>query len=117
MRDRAVSWTLAGLTALVLAMALTLLGLDASRITAGKLGFEVVVALATVLYAGTGYLIMVRRPGNAIGALPRYNADLMIAVFAARLADATDLHEVQSDPATTVDQALAPSYMSLWLSR
>jgi hypothetical protein len=69
MRDRAVSWTLAGLTVLVLAMALTLLGLDASRITAGKLGFEVVVALATVLYAGTGYLIMVRRPGNAIGAL------------------------------------------------
>jgi hypothetical protein len=69
MRDRAVSWTLAGLTALVLAMALTLLGLDASRITAGKLGFEVVAALATVLYAGTGYLIMIRRPGNAIGAL------------------------------------------------
>jgi hypothetical protein len=69
MRHRAVSWTLAGLTVLVLAMALTLLGLDASRITAGKLGFEVVVALATVLYAGTGYLIMVRRPGNAIGAL------------------------------------------------
>ena len=50
-------------------MALTLLGLDASRITEGKLGFEVVVALATVLYAGTGYLIKVRRPGNAIGVL------------------------------------------------
>jgi len=69
MRGRAVSWTLAGLTVLVLAMALTLLELDASRISAGKLGFEVVVAMATVLYAGTGYLIMVRRPGNAIGAL------------------------------------------------
>jgi hypothetical protein len=69
MRDRAVSWTLAGLTVLVLVMALTLLGLDASRITAGKLGFEVVLALTIVLYAGTGYLIMVRRPGNAIGAL------------------------------------------------
>ncbi len=69
MRDRAVSWTLAGLTVLALVAALTLLGLDASRITAGKLGFEVVLALATMLYAGTGYLIMVRRPGNAIGAL------------------------------------------------
>jgi hypothetical protein len=83
MRDRAVSWTLAGLTVLVLAMALTLPGLDASRITAGKLGFEVVVVLATVLYAGTGYLIKVRRPGNAIGVL----------------------------------LALAPSHVSLWLSR
>ena len=69
MRDRAVSWTLAGLTVLALVAALTLLGLDASRITAGKLGFEVVLALTTVLYAGTGYLIRVRRPGNAIGAL------------------------------------------------
>jgi hypothetical protein len=68
MRDRAVSWTLAGLTVLVLAMALTLLGLDDGRITAGKLGFDVVV-LVTVLYAGTGYLIKVRRPGNAIGVL------------------------------------------------
>jgi len=38
MRHRAASWTLAaGLTALVLATALTLLGLDARYIDAGKL--------------------------------------------------------------------------------
>jgi hypothetical protein len=66
---RAASWTLAGLTALVLATALTLLGLDAGYIDAGKLGFEAVLAVAAVLYAGTGHLLMVRRPGNVIGLL------------------------------------------------
>jgi hypothetical protein len=69
MRYRAVSWSLAGLTALVLATALTLLSLDARWIDAGKLGFEAVLAVAVVLYAGTGHLLMVRRPGNAIGLL------------------------------------------------
>jgi len=69
MRHRAASWTLAGLTALVLAAALTLLGLDARYIDAGKLGFEAVMAAAIVLYAGTGHLLMVRRPGNVIGLL------------------------------------------------
>jgi hypothetical protein len=69
MRYRAVSWSLAGLTALVLATALTLLGLDARWIDAGKLGFEAVLAVAVVLYVGTGHLLMVRRPGNAIGLL------------------------------------------------
>jgi hypothetical protein len=69
MRYRAVSWTLAGLTALVLATALTLLGLDARYIDAGKVGFEAVMAVAIMLYAGTGHLLMVRRPGNAIGLL------------------------------------------------
>jgi len=47
----------------------------------------------------------------------RYDADLMIAGFAARLADASDLDAVQSDLAATVNQALAPSHVSLWLSR
>ena len=69
MRHRAASWTLAGLTVLVFATALTLLGLDARYIDAGKLGFEAVLAVAIVLYAGTGHLLMVRRPGNVIGLL------------------------------------------------
>ncbi len=69
MRHRAASWTLAGLTALVFATALTLLGLDARYIDAGKLGFEAVMAVAIVLYAGTGHLLMARRPGNVIGLL------------------------------------------------
>jgi hypothetical protein len=69
MRPRAATWTLAGLTALVLAVALTLLGLDARYIGAGKLAFEAVMAVAVVLYAGTGHLLTVRRPGNVIGLL------------------------------------------------
>src|ERR1700683_5172499 len=69
MRHRAASWALAGLTALVLATALTLLGLDARYIDASKLGFEAVMAAAIALYAGTGHLLMVRRPGNTIGLL------------------------------------------------
>jgi hypothetical protein len=64
---RSISLTLAGLTVLVLAMALTLLGLDASLITAGKLGLEVVLALAAVLCAGSvldpaGPLLIPRSP-------------------------------------------------------
>jgi hypothetical protein len=47
----------------------------------------------------------------------RYDAELMTAAFAARLADATDVDTVQSDLAATVNQALAPSHVSLWLSR
>jgi hypothetical protein len=47
----------------------------------------------------------------------RYDAELMTAAFAARLQDATDLDAVQSDLAATVNQALAPSHVSLWLSR
>jgi hypothetical protein len=69
MRYRAATWTLAGLTALVFATALTLLALDARYIDVGKLVFEAVLAVAVVLYAGTGHLLMVRRPGNAIGLL------------------------------------------------
>jgi hypothetical protein len=69
MKQRTVPWLLAGLTIIVLVMALTLLGLDARYIDAGKLGFEAVMAVAIVLYAGTGQLLMVRRPGNAIGLL------------------------------------------------
>jgi hypothetical protein len=64
MRHRAVSWALAGLTVLVLATALTLLGLNAKWIDASKLGFEAVLAAAIVLYAGTGHLIMARRPAT-----------------------------------------------------
>jgi hypothetical protein len=44
----------------------------------------------------------------------RYNAELMLTAFAARLQDATDLHAVRSDLAATVDRALEPAHLSLW---
>jgi hypothetical protein len=47
----------------------------------------------------------------------RYDADQMVAVFAARLKDAVDLDSVRSDLATVVQQALEPAHMSVWVSR
>jgi hypothetical protein len=61
-----LSRSLAGLTPLVLAAALTLLGLNV-HLMAGWLGFEAILAGAALLYAGTGWLITRRLPGNAIG--------------------------------------------------
>jgi len=61
-----MSLSLAGLTMLVLAAALTLVGLNA-EVIAGWLGFEFGLAGATLLYTGTGRLITTRVPGTAIG--------------------------------------------------
>jgi hypothetical protein len=47
----------------------------------------------------------------------RYDADLMIAAFAARLQDATDLDAVRADLAATVDRALEPDHLSVWTGR
>jgi hypothetical protein len=47
----------------------------------------------------------------------RYDAELMIAAFAARLQDATDLDAVRVDLTSTVHQALEPAHLSLWLGR
>jgi hypothetical protein len=66
-RVRVAAWSVAGLTLLVLAAALVLLGLDAGRMAAGRIAFYAVAALTAVLYAGTGRLIATRVPGNAIG--------------------------------------------------
>jgi hypothetical protein len=46
----------------------------------------------------------------------RYDAGLMIAAFAARLQDATDLDAIRSDLTATVDRALEPAHLSLWAS-
>ena len=47
----------------------------------------------------------------------RYDAELMITAFAARLQDATDLDAVRTDLTSTVHQALEPAHLSLWLGR
>jgi hypothetical protein len=44
----------------------------------------------------------------------RYDADLTVAAFAARLKDAVDLDAVQADLASAVQQALEPVHVSLW---
>jgi hypothetical protein len=66
-RARVLSWTLAGFAALVLAAALILLGLNASRVGPGRIGLYGSLAVAVGLYSGAGRLIASRLPGNAIG--------------------------------------------------
>ena len=61
------AWSLAGVAMLVLAAALVLLGLDTSKMAAGRIATYGIAALAVVVYAGTGRLVASRVPGNASG--------------------------------------------------
>jgi hypothetical protein len=45
----------------------------------------------------------------------RYDADRIIAAFAARLQDAVDLDAVRADLAGSVQQALEPAHVSVWI--
>jgi hypothetical protein len=47
----------------------------------------------------------------------RYDADQMVAAFAARLKDAVDLDSVRDDLAGVVSGALEPSHVRVWISR
>jgi len=47
----------------------------------------------------------------------RYNADLTVAAFAARLKDAVDLDAVHDDLTGVVTRTLEPAHVSIWLSR
>ena len=47
----------------------------------------------------------------------RYDADQMVAAFAARLKDAVDLDSVSDDLAGVIQQALEPAHISVWVSR
>jgi hypothetical protein len=47
----------------------------------------------------------------------RYDAELTITAFAARLQDATDLDAVRTDLTSTVHQVLEPAHLSLWLGQ
>ncbi len=45
----------------------------------------------------------------------RYDADQIIAAFAARLQDAVDLDAVRADLVSSVEQALEPAHVSVWI--
>jgi hypothetical protein len=47
----------------------------------------------------------------------RYDADQIVAAFAARLKDTVDLDSVRDDLGTVVDQALEPAHVSVWISQ
>jgi len=46
----------------------------------------------------------------------RYDADLLVAAFAARLKDTVDLDSVRDDLATVIHRALEPAHVSVWMS-
>jgi hypothetical protein len=46
----------------------------------------------------------------------RYDADQMVAAFAARLKDAVDLDSIRDDLASIIQQALEPVHVSVWTS-
>jgi hypothetical protein len=46
----------------------------------------------------------------------RYNADQMVAAFAARLKDAVDLDAVRADLAVVVTRAVEPAHVSVWIN-
>lgn len=46
----------------------------------------------------------------------RYDADLTVAAFAARLQDAVDLDTVRADLAGVVHGALEPAHLSVWIA-
>jgi hypothetical protein len=47
----------------------------------------------------------------------RYDADQMVAAFAARLKDTVDLDSVRDDLAAAVHQALMPAHVSVWIKQ
>ena len=47
----------------------------------------------------------------------RYDAELTVAAFAARLKDAVDLDSVLADLAVVVQQTLEPAHLSVWIHR
>src|SRR5437764_8852951 len=66
-RSALAAWSLAVSALVVLAAALVLLGLNASRLNAGRIGFYGLLSVGVLAYAGAGGLIARRVPGNAIG--------------------------------------------------
>jgi hypothetical protein len=47
----------------------------------------------------------------------RYDTDLIVAAFAARLQDSVDLSAVHADPAASIEHALQPGHLSLWTGK
>jgi hypothetical protein len=85
------------------------------------LGFSSSVAVAASTLAAAALFSPLRRRVQRVVDRrfnrARYDAELTVAAFAARLKDAVDLDSVQADLATVVDQTLEPAHLSVWTSR
>ena len=114
--DRIVSRTVSyGIVTALLAGAYAGLVLLATREL--RFSSEVAVAVST-LAAAAAFNPVRRRVQHAVDRRfnrARYNADLIVAEFAARLQDAVDFDAVQTDLAGTVQRALEPEHLSVWM--
>ena len=116
--DRIISRTLA--YALVTGL---LVGVYAGLVLLTTQVFRVhtpVAVAASTLAAAALFSPLRRRVQNAVDRRfnrARYDADQMVAAFAARLKDAVDLDSVQDDLAGVVHQALEPAHVSVWISQ
>jgi hypothetical protein len=80
------------------------------------LGFHSTVAVAAATLAAAALFNPVRRAVNRRFNRARYDADLTVAAFAARLKDAVDLDSVREDLASAVQEALEPAHILLWMN-
>jgi hypothetical protein len=78
---------------------------------------SVAVALATLAVAALFYPLRrrVQRMVDRRFYRARYDADKIIAAFAARLQDAVELDVVRADLAGSVQRALEPAHVSVWI--
>ena len=83
------------------------------------LGFHSSVAVAVSTLTAVGlFNPLRRRVQQAVDRWfnrARYDADQTVTAFAARLKDAVDLDSVRDDLAATVEKALEPAHMSVWI--
>jgi hypothetical protein len=114
--DRLISRTLAyGAVTALLAGAYAGLVLLATREL--RFSSEVAVAVST-LAAAAAFNPVRRRVQHAVDRRfnrARYDADLIVAAFAARLQDTADPDATTLDLGETVQQALEPAHLSLWI--
>jgi len=89
-------------------------------LTTQVLQFHASVAVATsTLVAAALFNPLRRRVQRAVDRRfnrARYDADQIVATFAARLKDAVELDSVRDDLAGVVQQALEPAHISVWFS-
>jgi hypothetical protein len=115
--DRIISRTLA--YAIVTGL---LIGVYAGLVLLAQqvLGLHSAVAVAAATLAAAALFNPVRRRVQQIVDRrfnrARYDADQMVAAFAARLKDAVDLDAVQADLADVVQRALEPAHLSMWMN-
>jgi hypothetical protein len=85
----------------------------------GVLGFHGTVAVAVATLAAAALFTPLRRRVQKLVDRrfnrARYDADQIIAAFAARLQGAVELDAVRADLATSVQQALEPAHVSVWI--